>query len=449
MKKIVFIIAFLLMITSIYAQNRSATLKQTTRFATGETFKDVFFNASDTVNESETYYVEFTCKKDYPQMQDVWIDLDSISGDPSVTITVYGKKFTANSYTSLGTPVVYTGTVDTTFNYPITTANRYRFYKVEFVADATDQQTLVSDVRFKTWLTGGDLSTSALSLSGALTVGTTLTVTGESTFNNHINLGAGDDVLLSSTSDITVNTDKFTVAGATGNTVITGTLTQTGAMGAAASITLGAGADLIGSATSDITINTTAFTVAGATGNTSVGGTLGITGILTPAAGVTNPTESTHIWPVGGSVVSATAGTDAAATDGDRYWTELMIDDNVTLTGISYLVGSVGGTDSVVVQLCNSAGVEVATSRAVSGTAALVGTTAEFQSVAFTAPYAATAGVYYVTVQFNGTTAKFRTYPIPGSPFVAGSVGGTWQTKADITPGSTFTADKGPIFITY
>lgn len=65
-------------------------------------------------------------------------------------------------------------------------------------------------------------------LDGNVTIGGTLTVTGESTFNNHINLGAGDDLIGSATSDIAINTDKFTVAGATGNTVIAGTLTVAG-----------------------------------------------------------------------------------------------------------------------------------------------------------------------------------------------------------------------------
>jgi len=51
----------------------------------------------------------------------------------------------------------------------------------------------------------------------------------------------------------------------------------------AASQTLGDGADLIGSATSDITMNTDKFTVAGATGNTSVGGTLESVGVATLA----------------------------------------------------------------------------------------------------------------------------------------------------------------------
>jgi hypothetical protein len=44
----------------------------------------------------------------------------------------------------------------------------------------------------------------------------------------NIELLAGKDLIGSATSDITLNTNKFTVAGATGNTVIAGTLTQQG-----------------------------------------------------------------------------------------------------------------------------------------------------------------------------------------------------------------------------
>jgi hypothetical protein len=44
----------------------------------------------------------------------------------------------------------------------------------------------------------------------------------------NVELLAGKDLLGSATSDITINTNKFTVAGATGNTVIAGTLTQQG-----------------------------------------------------------------------------------------------------------------------------------------------------------------------------------------------------------------------------
>lgn len=61
-------------------------------------------------------------------------------------------------------------------------------------------------------------------------------------------------------------------------------LTTAGAVGAGG-LTLLAGKDLIGSATSDITFNTNKFTVAGATGNTVIAGTLGVTGVATVGKG--------------------------------------------------------------------------------------------------------------------------------------------------------------------
>jgi len=136
-------------------------------------------------------------------------------------------------------------------------------------------------------------------------VDTGLTWNGSTTLTS-TQIIAGTSFTASGTSAVTgnfaVNTDKFAVLAASGNTTIAGTLTQTGAVAAAASITLGAGADLIGSATSDITINTDKFTVAGATGNTVVAGTCTITGTLTQTGAAT----------FGGAVVMG-ATADAAA----------------------------------------------------------------------------------------------------------------------------------------
>lgn len=337
--RIYLLIGILLLGVVGFSQNKTANIKK------GNTYSNMSFTAADTINESQTYYIVVTNYQNYPAMQDVWIELDSVTGAMSAVVTVYGKKFSDDSYTSIGSVITLAGfETDTAFNYPVTTANRYRYWKIEVVTDATDQQMLVTDVQFKNWFTGGEFSTTSLNLSGTLTV----------------------------------------------------------------------------------------------------------TGITTITGGIALPTASTHIWTVGGSITGVTDGNDAACTDGDRYWTEIMIPYNVTITGASYLVGSVGGTDSVVMQMFNSAGTEVATSKTTGAThGAIVGTTAEFQNCDFVSPYAAVAGVYYLCVQFNGTTAKFRTYTIPNSKFVAGTAAGTWDTKADITPGTTFTANKGVIILTY
>lgn len=60
--------------------------------------------------------------------------------------------------------------------------------------------------------------------AGTLGVTGAFTATAMATFNGGITLGAGDDLIGSATSDITFNTNKFTVAGATGNTLVAGTL---------------------------------------------------------------------------------------------------------------------------------------------------------------------------------------------------------------------------------
>lgn len=65
--------------------------------------------------------------------------------------------------------------------------------------------------------------TGSCSLPTGTTFGGTTTLT-----TSGVTLGAGEDLIGSSTSDITINTDKFTVAGASGNTVIGGTLWVTG-----------------------------------------------------------------------------------------------------------------------------------------------------------------------------------------------------------------------------
>lgn len=181
---------------------------------------------------------------------------------------------------------------------------------------------------------------STAAITGNTTIGGTLAVTGATTLTGAIGAGtitlaAGKDLIGSATSDITINTDKFTVAGATGNTVIAGTLTQTGAVAAAASITLGAGADLIGSSTSDITINTDKFTVAGATGNTVIAGTLTQTGAVAAAASITLGAGADLI---GSSTSDITINTDKFTVAGATGNT--VVAGTFTATGAQTLTGA-------------------------------------------------------------------------------------------------------------
>lgn len=369
--------------------------------STGYTMLNRFsLDASDTISVSDTVVFNINNLQKYAQNQVFTVALEDVSGDPNVTITAYGKVTASADWVAIGSAITWTsdsndGSITSTS--PI----NYNYLKVEFISNATAQKTKILTFEVKT----------------------------------------------SNAFDVPANSGTFTISRATEGTV-TVTTKDNDANAATVYRAGGTGALTIGASTGTTAITSSDWAI-GTTGIMTGIGAITADGLITATGGLTVATRPTVYWAAGGAVALATAGTDAAATDGGRFWVELNIPYNSTITGLSYLIGSVGGTDSVVVQLCNSSGVEVATSRAVGGAAALVGTAANFQNVAFTAPYSAVAGRYFAVVQFNGTTAKLRTYPIPGSKFIGNTAAGVWGTKANITPGTTFVADKAPIMFTY
>lgn len=122
-----------------------------------------------------------------------------------------------------------------------------------------------------------------------------------------------------------------------------------------------------------------------------------------------------------------------------------------TITGIQVLIGSLGGTDSWIVELHDSTGVLVATSATAGVTAGTAGT---WQQIPFTSTVSLVPGTYFVVVQSNGTTAHPAVYnypaPVAGPVFlVAGSVAGVFGTSANFTPVATYTAGLAPVALLY
>lgn len=137
---------------------------------------------------------------------------------------------------------------------------------------------------------------------------------------------------------------------------------------------------------------------------------------------------------------------DKTMVAGSRYFSSVQIGFAQTLTGIQALVGTTGGTDSWIFELHDSAGNLVATT-ATAGTTA--GTASTWQQIAFTTPYAAAAGTYFIAVQSNGTTAKLATLNSVTNPTLTGSATGVFGTGAAITPPTTYTANLGPLAYPY
>lgn len=137
---------------------------------------------------------------------------------------------------------------------------------------------------------------------------------------------------------------------------------------------------------------------------------------------------------------------DLTTVSGSRYYGSYSVGIPSTITGISVLVGGTGGTDLWIFELHDSTGALVATTTT-SGTTA--GTAGAWQSIAFTTPYSAAAGTYFITLQSNGTTAHPAVYNSPTSPLLTGSATGVFATGASITPPTTYTAAKAPVAVLY
>ena len=215
---------------------------------------------------------------------------------------------------------------------------------------------------------------STLTLTGAATLSSTLAVTGATTLTGAATLSS----TLSVTGNIAVNTNKFNITAASGNTAIAGTLDVTGTATFAAAVYCGS------------TLNTV--------GNTAVGGTLDVTGATT-LDGLTATGTSIFYGNVGMGVA-----TDAA------FHLNVLDAQQVTSAGnnayISLKNTGTGGRQYTILSTGNGGGVASDGSFVVrdsTGTAnRIIIDSSGNVKIAGTAVRATTAGTNHLDI-FNGT----------------------------------------------
>lgn len=175
------------------------------------------------------------------------------------------------------------------------------------------------------------------------------------------------------------------------------------------------------------------------------GSTTSFTGTQTPTGGIAAAggfSQSPRTISTGNrGATSLTQGTDTAFVTTDTYIAEVFVEGNVTVTGVSVLMGSAAGTGNINVALANSSGVVVASS----ATTTTSGTSTTFTKVPFSTPYSAVGpATYYILVQGSTTSDKIRTH-------AAGNFGAslktseTYGTFTTVTAPTTFTANQGPV----
>lgn len=140
---------------------------------------------------------------------------------------------------------------------------------------------------------------------------------------------------------------------------------------------------------------------------------------------------------------TTTMGTDTTPVITETYIASVYIPENSTVTGIAILNGSaVSGNVKVALADFNGVVLGQSASTAQSGTAA-------YQSI----PLASSVdvlgpGVYYVMLQVDNTTARFRSWPLGVFP-TQKQTAQTYGTFTSFTPATTFTATVGPIASVY
>ena len=103
---------------------------------------------------------------------------------------------------------------------------------------------------------------------------------------------AADSSITEAGGSVLINTNKFTVATASGNTAVAGTLASAGNFAVATSkftVAAGTGNTVVAGTlgvTGDVAVGTNKLTVAAASGNTAVAGTIDVAGITTLGSGM-------------------------------------------------------------------------------------------------------------------------------------------------------------------
>jgi hypothetical protein len=267
----------------------------------------------------------------------------------------------------------------------------------------TEDQTIA---QAKKLLFGADVNlywgaANQLKTDDALAVGGALTVTGAATLSSTLGV----------TGNFAVNTNKFTVAAATGNTVVAGTLAVTGAT--TLSSTLGV--------TGDLSVATNKFTVAAATGNTVVAGTLAVTGATT---------LSSTLSVTGAVTLSSTLGVTGDFSVATNKFTVAAATGNTAMAGTLAVTGAATLSSTLVVTGNFAINTNKFTVAAATGNTGIAGTLAVTGAVTLSS----TLGV---TSDFSVNTSKFTVTAATGNTAVAGTLAVTGATTLSSTLGVT------------
>jgi hypothetical protein len=279
--------------------------------------------------------------------------------------------------------------------------------------------------------TGAAAVGGTLDVTGATTLGSTLGVTGVATFSELVNANKG----------IAVDTTKFTVADATGDTYIDGTLTVNGAT----SFTTATGGGLQVKAIGNVTPGTAAFTTLDASGavtftsttqstdkdsgalvveggagiekNLNVGGNFAVTGTLSSGNATVNGLSVTQNATVGGTLgvtgatTMSTLSTSGLATlDSADITNNADVGGDLGVTGDATVGGTLGVTGATTLTTLGTSGLATLDSLSVTNNATVGGTLGVTGVATFAEVVNANKGIAVDTNKFTVADGTGNTY---------------------------------------
>jgi len=284
----------------------------------GNILNRMTFTTADAIEADDTVSITITNIQKFMQTQVFTYVLDSISGDPSISVTAYGKITSNGSWVSIGT-ATWDDETDNPQSITAATAINYNWLKLEFIASATVQKSQITslDVRtsnaFNIPATGGTLTVSRPT-SGTVTI-----TSADNDANAALTIDAGGSgaLTLGGSTGTTAITSSDWAIGTTGIMTGIGAITSNGLITGTAGATItGAVVNLNASSNFATNINTgttnAALSLGGGSGTVAVNSSAWDISTAGAATGFTDITASGVV--TGGyrqtAVITNTTGTD-------------------------------------------------------------------------------------------------------------------------------------------
>lgn len=387
MKKLLAIFALLVVVTTGFSEvTRTGLIRPG-----GNIMNKMTFTTADSCVTSDTLTITISNIQKYLQHVTATYTLDSLSGDPSISVTLYGRVTSNGSWTSIGT-ATWNDEADNPQSISSTTPANYNWYKLQFIASGATQESrmLTLDVRTSNAF-DIPVNSGTLTISRA-TSGTVTVQTADDNANAAAVYRAG-------------GTGALTLGAATGTTAITssdwaigatGAMTGIGAITADGLITGTAGATISGATTS---VNASSNFATNINTGTS-------TGALSLGGGSGTVAVNSSTWDITTAGVASGLTKATVTKDADNVildpGTDLQIIDVQVNSASVFNVDTTGMVNATYMRIptvvANTDGTETLTA-AQSGAFVTASKSDGATTITIPDPGAATIGVYYRILQ--------------------------------------------------